>query len=68
MKCENGSSGFQPGEGSCRGLLRDYEPSCGPSFEALADTWLMDPSAPWSPGHVTGVEVNVKINFTPLGD
>ena len=40
----------------------------GPSFEALADTWLMDPSAPWSPGHAAGVEVNVKINFTPLGD
>ena len=28
--------GFHPGEGPSRGLLRDYEPSCGPSFEALA--------------------------------
>ena len=27
---------FQPsGEGPSRGLLRDYKPSCGPSFEAL---------------------------------
>ena len=23
------------GEGPTRGLLRDYEPSCGPSFQAL---------------------------------
>ena len=32
-----GSSRFQPWEGSIRGLLdlRDYEPSFGPSFEAL---------------------------------
>ena len=26
---------FQPGEGPSKGLLRDYEPSCQPSFEAL---------------------------------
>ena len=26
---------IQPGEGPIRGLLCDYEPSCGPSFEAL---------------------------------
>ena len=26
---------FQPGEGPSRGLLRDYKPSCGPSFQAL---------------------------------
>ena len=28
--------GFQPGEGPSRGLLRDYEPSDEPSFQALA--------------------------------
>ena len=27
LKCESGSSRFQPGEGPSRGLLRDYEPS-----------------------------------------
>ena len=26
---------FQPGEGPFRGLFGAYEPSCGPSFEAL---------------------------------
>ena len=26
---------FQPGDGPSRGLLRDYEHSCGPSFAAL---------------------------------
>ena len=26
---------FQPGEGPSRGFVRDYEPSCWPSFEAL---------------------------------
>ena len=26
---------FQPGEGSSRGLLRDYDPPDGPSFEVL---------------------------------
>ena len=26
LKCESGSSRFQPGEGPSRGLLRDYEP------------------------------------------
>ena len=30
-----GSSRFQLGEGPSRGLLRDYEPSDGPSFQAL---------------------------------
>ena len=34
-KGESGSSHFQPGEGPSRGLLRDYEPSDGPSFESL---------------------------------
>ena len=29
LKCESGSSRFQPGEGPSRGLLRDYEPSDG---------------------------------------
>ena len=29
------SSCFHPGECPGRGLLRDYEPSCGPSFQAL---------------------------------
>ena len=29
---------FQPGEGPSRGLLRDYEPLDGPSFEALVHT------------------------------
>ena len=28
--------GFQPGEGPSRGLLRDYKPSDGPSFQALS--------------------------------
>ena len=38
LKCESGSSHFQLGEGPSRGLLRDYEPSDGPSFQALALT------------------------------
>ena len=32
---------FQPGEGPSRGLIRDYEPSDGPSFEALLATGLI---------------------------
>ena len=32
---EKASRRFQPGEGPSRGLLRDYEPSDGPSFQAL---------------------------------
>ena len=32
-----GSSRFQSGEGPICGFLCDYEPSCGPSFEALPD-------------------------------
>ena len=37
MKCESGSgsSHFQPGVGPSRGLLRDYEPLDGPSFQSL---------------------------------
>ena len=35
LKCESGSSRFQPGKGPSRGLLLDYEPSCGPSCPAL---------------------------------
>ena len=35
LKCESGSSRFQLGEGPSRGLLRDYELSDGPSFQAL---------------------------------
>ena len=31
----HGTCRFQPGEGPSRGLLRNYEPLCGPSFEAL---------------------------------
>ena len=27
------------------GLLRDYEPSCGPSFEALGNTHAMEAAA-----------------------
>ena len=34
LKCKSASRRFQPGEGPSRGLLHDYEPSCGPSFEA----------------------------------
>ena len=34
-KCESTSRRFRLGEGPSRGLLRDYEPSCEPSFEAL---------------------------------
>ena len=32
---------FQPGEGPSRGLLRDYKPSDGPSFQALLTTDLL---------------------------
>ena len=32
---------FQPGEGPIRGFLRDYEPSDGPSFQALGVCHLM---------------------------
>ena len=35
------SSSFQQGEGPSRGLLCDYEPSCGPSFQALLWTWTL---------------------------
>ena len=35
LKCESTRRHFQPGEGPSTGLLRDYEPWCGPSFEAL---------------------------------
>ena len=41
IKCESGSSRFQPGEGPSRGLLRDYEPSDAVRmelFEALMET------------------------------
>ena len=31
---------LQPGEGPSRSLHRDYEPSCGPSFQALGETDL----------------------------
>ena len=37
LKCESGSSRFQPGEGPSRGLLRDYEPRMD-FFEALVAT------------------------------
>ena len=37
IQCESASRHFQPGEGPSRGLLRDYEPSDGPSFQALVD-------------------------------
>ena len=40
--CESGgSSCFKLGEGLRRGLLRDYEPSDGPSFQALEFTHLV---------------------------
>ena len=39
-----GSSRFQPGEGPSRGLLREYEPSDGPFFEALRATQRRHPS------------------------
>ena len=32
---------FQPGEGPSRGLLRDYEPSDGPSFPSLCTADLV---------------------------
>ena len=38
LKCESSSSCFQPRESPVRGLLRDYEPSCGHSFQALVST------------------------------
>ena len=37
-KCESSSSRFQPGGGPSRGLLLDYEPSDGPSIQALLTT------------------------------
>ena len=43
LKCERGSSRFQPGEGPSKGLLRDYKPSDRIRmvlFEALAETQL----------------------------
>ena len=39
---EKASRRFQPGEGPSRGLLRDYEPSDGPSFQALDLSWWSD--------------------------
>ena len=35
FKFESTRSRFQPGGGPSRGLLRNYEPFCGPPFEAL---------------------------------
>ena len=52
---------FQPEEGSSRGLLHDYEPLCGSSFEALImmvrrmvsiDNW--QDVTPSPPGHGPG--------------
>ena len=40
LKCASGSIRFQLGEGPSRGLLRDYERSDGPLFQALFRTWL----------------------------
>ena len=37
LKCESGSSRFQPGEGPSRGLLRDYEPSDGTFWSTSPD-------------------------------
>ena len=36
--CLISSRRFTQGEGPSRGLLRDCQPSCGPSFEALVAT------------------------------
>ena len=36
LKCESGSSRFQPGEGPSRGLLSDYEPFDG-TFWSTSD-------------------------------
>ena len=33
---------LQPGEGPSRGLLRDFKPLCGPSFDALMVSWSQD--------------------------
>ena len=41
LKCKNGSSRFQPGEGPSRGLLRGYGPLDGPSFQALKQIYLV---------------------------
>ena len=38
LKCESGSSRFQPGEGHSRGLLRAYEPSDGTFSSTTAHT------------------------------
>ena len=39
---------FQLGEGPSRGLLRDYEPSDGPSFQALVIGPRVSRVCPWS--------------------
>ena len=52
MKAVVASSRFQPGEGPSRGLLRDYDPSDGPSFKAIVTSQINDVGrAPW-PGHL----------------
>ena len=48
LKCESGSSRFQPGEGPSRGLLRDCTTSPINRFAALAATLpSLSPSFPW---------------------
>ena len=37
------------GEGPSTGLLRDYEPSCGPSFEALLQNQVQSPAGSQGP-------------------
>ena len=45
LKCESGSSCFQPGEGPSRGLLRAYEPSDG-TFSSTS----LNTASSWVPG------------------
>ena len=50
LKCESGSSRFQPGEGPSRGLLRDYEPSDGTFWSTTGEAELrLLETAPPSP-------------------
>ena len=68
LKCESGSSRFQLGEGPSRGLLRDYEPSDGPSFQALLLTACFEAlQARRAPaGHVRGAAALLQLRARTL--
>ena len=68
LKCESGSSRFQLGEGRSRGLLRDYEPSDGPPFQALLLTACFEAlQARRAPaGHVRGAAALLQLGARTL--